>query len=46
MCGKNGMEWNGKIGETVESIENTRREGGEGVGVKKKQEYDGIASKQ
>ena len=34
-----------KTGQTVESIENTRREGGDGVGVKTKQEDDGIISK-
>ena len=27
-------EWKEQIGETVESIENIRREGGDGVGVK------------
>ena len=43
MC-ENGMmiECEVKSGQTVESIKHTRREGGDGVGMKIKQEDDGI----
>ncbi len=34
-----------KFCQTVESIESTRREGGDGVGLKRKEKDDGTVSK-